>query len=576
MSDDAVRTLASLINSRSDALEKMVDKVCSEMKVLSGKLTPIENRMDKNEEAVVKSVARVVDLEGYGRRWNLRLHSLPEAEKEDVRAEVVHVCQQVLLAEKEKLPDAVDVAHRVHLSSAHREALWKAAKNNDSLHSKGLRFTEDLTKERETRERLWPRIKKAREEGKMAYFVGAKGFIFQGRSSLLTRDSLCCKGHKLLEITVGELRLVFSWNRTLSWSCDFEIQFVICSGVHISQPSCDPEVKHRPENEMRISRVPEGGAAAVCEGWSSRVMGVRRVESADRSERVEVACEPAGRDGADLRQNNIRSPPCSLAPAAEQWKTLRSSSPSRQHPNHLDKTTTWHDPRLTQLQSAAPPHPGPAPVHTHSLSNPATATVTPSCNPDAGGLPEGWERAATAEGDVYYIDHINKSTTWLHPRLGLLSLAMQQRKEKERLRCKQQMQVNTQDTSGGGRNQMSAAMDHDRSALAPSVDVRIRAPTHEPTLNGGAHSRNESTDSGLSVSSLPRSSDLALAASVDHMDTGECGGESSTLQDSMPAMSESEELMPCIPEGLTSDLLMDMETVLSGSHMDRDSLLTWL
>ncbi|XP_077361930.1 transcriptional coactivator YAP1-like isoform X1 [Festucalex cinctus] len=263
-------------------------------------------------------------------------------------------------------------------------------------------------------------------------------------------------------------------------------------------------------------------------------------------------------------------------PLPHGWEMAKTPTGQRYFLNHLDKTTTWHDPRLTQLQSAAPPHPGPAPVHTHSLSNPATATVTPSCNPDAGGLPEGWERAATAEGDVYYIDHINKSTTWLHPRLGLLSLAMQQRKEKERLRCKQQMQVNTQDTSGGGRNQMSAAMDHDRSALAPSVDVRIRAPTHEPTLNGGAHSRNESTDSGLSVSSLPRSSDLALAASVDHMDTGECGGESSTLQDSMPAMSESEELMPCIPEGLTSDLLMDMETVLSGSHMDRDSLLTWL
>lgn len=51
-----------------------------------------------------------------------------------------------------------------------------------------------------------------------------------------------------------------------------------------------------------------------------------------------------------------------------------------------------------------------------------------------------------------------------------------------------------------------------------------------------------------------------------------------TLQESMPVlpMTEGEELMPCIPEGLSSDLLMDMETVLSGSHMDKDSLLTWL
>lgn len=34
-----------------------------------------------------------------------------------------------------------------------------------------------------------------------------------------------------------------------------------------------------------------------------------------------------------------------------------------------------------------------------------------------------------------------------------------------------------------------------------------------------AHSRNESTDSGLSVSSLPRTSDHMLSP-VDHMDTG--------------------------------------------------------
>lgn len=36
----------------------------------------------------------------------------------------------------------------------------------------------------------------------------------------------------------------------------------------------------------------------------------------------------------------------------------------------------------------------------------------------SGPLPEGWEQAATADGEVYYIDHINKTTTWVDPRLG--------------------------------------------------------------------------------------------------------------------------------------------------------------
>lgn len=237
-------------------------------------------------------------------------------------------------------------------------------------------------------------------------------------------------------------------------------------------------------------------------------------------------------------------------PLPHGWEMAKTPTGQRYFLNHLEKTTTWHDPRLSQLQSAAAQHPiSGTPVHAHSLSNPAPTTQPQNINPET-------------------VQKMNP---------GILGMAMQQRQEKERLRCKQQMQITSQDA--GGRNQMPGGMDHDRNAqtLVPSLDVRIRTPNHEPTLNG-AHSRNESTDSGLSVSSLPRTSDHMLS-SVDHMDTGDSGETSSmTLQESMPVlpMSESEELMPCIPEGLSSDLLMDMETVLSGSHMDRDSLLTWL
>lgn len=270
-------------------------------------------------------------------------------------------------------------------------------------------------------------------------------------------------------------------------------------------------------------------------------------------------------------------------PLPHGWEMAKTPTGQRYFLNHLDKTTTWHDPRLAQLQSAAAQHPisPPAPVHAHSLSNPAPTVQAQNINPEPGPLPEGWEKAATADGEVYYIDHLNKTTTWVDPRLAqkmnpsLLSMAMQQRQENERLRCKLPPQL----ADAGVRSRMPGGMDHDRNTqtLVPPLDVRIRASNHEPTLNG-AHSRNESTDSGLSVSSLPRTTDHMLSP-VDHMDTGDSGESPSlTLPESMPVlpMSENEELMPCIPEGLSSDLLMDMETVLSGSHMDRDSLLTWL
>ncbi|KAK7895939.1 hypothetical protein WMY93_021264 [Mugilogobius chulae] len=169
VTDDTVQKLADLINSRSDALESMIGAIRTDMKAIT-------------------------DLESYGRRWNLRLHGVPEIEKENVREQVIGVCQQVLPALKEKLPDVIDVAHRVgrrrhddpkprgviirFISRRHKEELWKAAKNCTFLQAKGLRFTEDLTKEeKENRQKLWPKIKKARDDGKAAYFVGGRGFV---------------------------------------------------------------------------------------------------------------------------------------------------------------------------------------------------------------------------------------------------------------------------------------------------------------------------------------------------------------------------------------------------------------
>lgn len=34
-----------------------------------------------------------------------------------------------------------------------------------------------------------------------------------------------------------------------------------------------------------------------------------------------------------------------------------------------------------------------------------------------GPLPEGWEQALTDTGDVYFINHINRTTSWNDPRI---------------------------------------------------------------------------------------------------------------------------------------------------------------
>lgn len=34
-----------------------------------------------------------------------------------------------------------------------------------------------------------------------------------------------------------------------------------------------------------------------------------------------------------------------------------------------------------------------------------------------GPLPDGWEQATTAEGEIYFINHQTKTTSWFDPRI---------------------------------------------------------------------------------------------------------------------------------------------------------------
>ena len=193
-SDNTARMFADLINSRSDALEKMFAAISTELKTANEKIATIETRVDKVENANRKCWSIAADLESYGRRRNLRLQGVPEAHGENPREKVIAVCQEVLPAMKERMHEIIDVAHGVGRKRPddprprdiimrfvwrhHKEELWKSAKNCAFLQAKGLRFTLDLSRvDREKRGKLWPKIKKAREESKAAYFVGGRGFV---------------------------------------------------------------------------------------------------------------------------------------------------------------------------------------------------------------------------------------------------------------------------------------------------------------------------------------------------------------------------------------------------------------
>ncbi|MEQ2166721.1 hypothetical protein GOODEAATRI_031139 [Goodea atripinnis] len=137
--------------------------------------------------------SKLIDLSRYKRRWDLRLSGLSEEEGEDVRNKVISICQKTAPGCKEKLPDVINTVHRLgrvtgsarprevimQFSMRHyRDMIWKAAKQSSFLKTHNLRFKEDFSPEdRQRRNMLWPLVKKAREEGKTAFYIGPRAFV---------------------------------------------------------------------------------------------------------------------------------------------------------------------------------------------------------------------------------------------------------------------------------------------------------------------------------------------------------------------------------------------------------------
>ncbi|KAL7878348.1 hypothetical protein AOLI_G00093220 [Acnodon oligacanthus] len=127
-----------------------------------------------------------------------------------------------------------------------------------------------------------------------------------------------------------------------------------------------------------------------------------------------TAMTPAGTSPQHLRQPSYEIP--DDVPLPPGWEMAKTASGQRYFLNHIEQTTTWQDPRkaILQMNSAAPG--SPVPVQQQNLLNPAT-----------GPLPDGWEQAITSEGEIYYINHKNKTTSWLDPRLDPRYALNQQR-----------------------------------------------------------------------------------------------------------------------------------------------------
>ncbi|XP_035288988.1 transcriptional coactivator YAP1-like isoform X3 [Anguilla anguilla] len=297
---------------------------------------------------------------------------------------------------------------------------------------------------------------------------------------------------------------------------------------------------------------------------------------------------PPGPSSQHVLQSSFEIP--DDIPLPPGWEMAKTSSGQRYFLNHLDQTTTWQDPRKALLQMNQNAPSSPVPMQQNIIS-PASALNQQRMN---------------QSGPVKQAPPLPSSPQARVSQMRLQQLQM----EKERLRLKHQdllRQVRPQELAL--RNQLPTSMEQDGGTPNPvsspgmSQDIRtMTSNSSDPFLNsasGNFHSRDESTDSGLSVSSysIPRTPDDFLN-SVDEMDTGDSVGPTpmatqpsrfpdyldtipgthvdlGTLESESMAV-EGEELMPSLQEALSSDILNDMESVLAATKIDKESFLTWL
>ncbi|XP_058040829.1 transcriptional coactivator YAP1 isoform X7 [Ahaetulla prasina] len=305
------------------------------------------------------------------------------------------------------------------------------------------------------------------------------------------------------------------------------------------------------------------------------------------------AVVPGGTPSQHLRQSSFEIP--DDVPLPPGWEMAKTPSGQRYFLNHIDQTTTWQDPRktlLSQMNVTAPTSP---PVQ-QNIMNSATA-MNQRISQSAPVKQPPPLTPQSPPGGV-----LGGGTSNQQQQIRLQQLQM----EKERLRLKHQellRQVRPQELAL--RSQLPS-MEQDGTqnrVSSPGMSQELRTMTtnsSDPFLNSGTyHSRDESTDSGLSMSSysVPRTPDDFLN-SVDEMDTGDTINQSSipSHQNRFPdyleaipgtnvdlgtlegdAMNiEGEELMPSLQEALSSDILNDMESVLAATKLDKESFLTWL
>ncbi|CAK6980759.1 uncharacterized protein LOC121643932 [Scomber scombrus] len=164
-----------------EALKKSIDFAFAEVESLKTDMREVKTASERHDQLITELQLKLNETERYGRRWNLRLHGVPEGNPEDIKAKVINICCAMVPGSQQKIKDDIDIVHRLgryqgtctrprttiirFTNRSTRDLLWRTAKNSEYLKNNKLRFAEDLTADdKAIRNKLWTMTEAEKKE----------------------------------------------------------------------------------------------------------------------------------------------------------------------------------------------------------------------------------------------------------------------------------------------------------------------------------------------------------------------------------------------------------------------------
>lgn len=129
-----------------EALKKSVDFAFAEVESLKTDMKEVKIASERHVQQIADLQLKVNEAERYGRRWNLRLHGVPEGNPEDIKTKVINICCAMVPDSQQKMTDDIDIVHR----------LGRCQGTQNRPRTTIIRFTN-----RSTRDLLWTTAKKS-------------------------------------------------------------------------------------------------------------------------------------------------------------------------------------------------------------------------------------------------------------------------------------------------------------------------------------------------------------------------------------------------------------------------------